>query len=117
MLGKYSIDESSEGEVAPQVDKDLIGECLDCHAVTRGQRVIAWTDGYETILHIVNELNAGPLIFVDDRTEAKIDLARIGPVREPCRRSRRVPIHRPLEMRNESALREEPIQDMGRGFA
>src|ERR1700678_327756 len=74
MLGKYFIDESSEGAVARQVDKDLIGECLDGHAAARGQRVIAWADGYERILHIGNELNAGPLIFVDDRIEAKVDL-------------------------------------------
>src|ERR1700677_2928517 len=74
MLGKYFIDESSEGEVARQVDKDLFGECLDCHAAARGQRVIAWADGHEPLLHIGNDLNAGPLIFVDDRTEAKVDL-------------------------------------------
>ena len=52
LLGKYFIDESSEGAVARQVDKDLIGECLDCHAAARGQRVIAWADGYERIPHI-----------------------------------------------------------------
>jgi hypothetical protein len=74
MLGKYFIDESSESAVARQVDKDLIGECLDCHAAARGQKVIAWADGYETILHIGNELNAWPLIFVDDRMKAKVDL-------------------------------------------
>lgn len=34
MLGKHSIDESSEGAVRRQIDKDLVGECLDGHAVS-----------------------------------------------------------------------------------
>jgi hypothetical protein len=38
---EYLIDESSEGAVGSQVDKDLLGECFERHAAARGKWMIA----------------------------------------------------------------------------
>jgi hypothetical protein len=74
-LRQYFIDEPSEGAVGRQIDEELLGERLGRHQVARGQWVIAWADRDERIVHIGNELDAGPSISADDRMEAEVDLA------------------------------------------
>jgi hypothetical protein len=74
-LRKYFIDEPSEGAVGRQIDEDLLGKRLERHQAARCQWVIARADRDERIMHIGNDLDAGPSVSADDRMEAEVDLA------------------------------------------